>query len=328
MNRQLRRPTSHVRRPSSNRSARRKSLDILTFGDLCVDLIVSGRDVTPAFGQAEKVVEEYALEMGGSTSIFACQAAKLGLATAIVGAIGADPFGDLIRDTLKRAGVSLKHLRLDPAAQTGLSVILNRRRERAIMTCLGTIDAVRPEHTPDSLLRSVGHFHIGSYYLMPSIRPHYPAIVARLKKFGATISLDTNWDPEEKWEGGLRKLMPMIDVFLPNENEALAIARESNLDRAGKKLAAIVPVVAIKRGKRGASVFSGRERIDVKTAPVKVVDAVGAGDSFDAGFLLGFLSGRDLEASARIGCFCGARNTTQPGGTRGQPDLRQVLAML
>jgi sugar/nucleoside kinase (ribokinase family) len=301
-----------------------KTLDVLTLGDLCADLVVSGKDVVPQFGQKEKMLGDYSLEMGGSTSIFACQAAKLGLNTALIGKVGDDEFGALIRKTLKQAGVSLEYVKTDPAEKTGLTVILNAGNDRAIMTYAGTIDAVAKHDVPDALLKATRHFHIGSYFLMKRIQPHYPALLKKLKKYGVTISLDTNWDPAEKWDSGIWKVLPLVDIFFPNANEARLIARERSLEQAVKKLQKVVPVLVIKKGEQGAEAYAGGKKFAAPALKLKVVDTVGAGDSFDAGFLYGFLSGKSIADALEIGCLCGSLNTAMPGGTRGQPVLKML----
>jgi sugar/nucleoside kinase (ribokinase family) len=83
-----------------------KTFDLITFGDMCVDLVITGADVVPHFGQVEKLVNDYTLEMGGSCCLFACQAARLGLRTAILGRVGADDFGRLILRRLDESGVN------------------------------------------------------------------------------------------------------------------------------------------------------------------------------------------------------------------------------
>ena len=111
--------------------------DVITFGDLCVDLIVSGGDIVPRFGQAEQLVGDYTLEMGGSCCIFACQAARLGLRTAVLGRVGDDGFGRLIVQRLRAYGVDTRHVAVDPAIKTGLGIALCRQDDRAILTYMG-----------------------------------------------------------------------------------------------------------------------------------------------------------------------------------------------
>ncbi len=306
----------------------KKEIDVLTFGDLCVDLIITGKDVVPEFGQKEKMVENYALEMGGSCSIFACQTGKLGLRTAVVGRVGPDQFGNLITGTLQDAGVMTDYIIIDESQKTGLTVALNKVDDRGMLTYNGTIDGVEPEDITDELLKSVRHLHIGSYFLMKKLQPHYPEVVKKLKAYGATISLDTNWDPEEKWESGLSDILPHVDIFFPNENEAMAITRESSVEKAIEKLKEMIPILAVKKGKDGAVVYADGRIYHSPAIDVVKKDAVGAGDSFDGGFVYGFLSGRSMEDSARIANICGSLNTRMEGGTKGQPSLDEVMELL
>lgn len=302
-----------------------KSLDILTIGDLCVDMILSGNDVVPEFGQKEKLIEDYSLEMGGSCSIFACQAAKLGLRTVIVGRVGCDVFGEMICQTLKAAGVITRYILRDPLRKTGVTAILNTGKDRAMLTYPGTIDAVEMGDIPEQLFKSVRHLHIGSYFLMRKIQPHYREMAKRIKEYGGTVSLDTNWDPDEKWDGGIWDILPYVDVFLPNENEIKAIAGKDELEKALAELKGIIPVIAIKKGKDGAEVHAGEKVYYARALPVEVVDAVGAGDSFDAGFLYGYLNGATIQECLQFGCICGSLSTRAAGGTKGQPDLKELM---
>lgn len=302
-----------------------KKFDILTFGDLCVDLIISWTDNVPEFGQKEKLLDDYSLEMGGSCSIFACQASKLGLRTAVFGKIGRDQLGKLITDTLNDAGVSIEYIIEDKKLKTGVSVALSNTEDRAILTYKGTIDSVGGEGISDELLTSTRHLHIGSYFLMEKIQPYYPSIIKKLKMSGATVSLDTNWDPQEKWDAGLPDILPLVDIILPNDNEAMAITHESDPELAIKKLKEIVPIVAMKKGKYGAVTYAGGREYIVPAIDVPKIDAVGAGDSFDGGFIYGFLSGKTIEECTRIGCICGSLNTRCIGGTKGQPLLPEML---
>ena len=295
-----------------------KPFDILTFGDLCVDLIVSGPDVTPQFGQVEKLVADYTLEMGGSCSIFACQAAKLGLRTAILGRVGADDFGRQILRRLQESGVDTRYVTVDPTLKTGLGIALCPPGDRAILTYMGSINVLCPEDVSDELLGQARHLHYGSYFLHTGLRPGAPEIFRRAKDLGLTLSLDTNWDPDDRWVG-LKELLPFTDIFMPNDQEALRIAAESELDRAALSfLSTGVKVVTLKAGARGAAVYSAEAKIEHGVVPVRGGDSIGAGDSFDAGFLAGWLRGMDLERCLAIGMACGRAVAAKIGGVEGQ----------
>ena len=130
-----------------------------------------------------------------------------------------------------------------------------------------------------------------------------------------TISLDTNDDPEDKWGAPLFEVLPFVDILMPNEAELCRMAKCTDLAGALDCMLRYVPTIVVKRGALGALVVS-RESSSV-AAPLRlprVVDTVGAGDSFNAGFVAAFLSGRDLETAARCGNLCGALSTQGHGG--------------
>ena len=298
-----------------------RDYDILTVGDMCVDLVVDLGRTEPQFGQAEQWIPDYTLEMGGSACIFACQAAKLGLRVAVVGRVGDDAFGHLALQRLGETGVDTRHVQVEPGLKTGLGLALCRATgDRAILTYAGSINAVYPADLTDDLLRCARHLHYCSYYLQTNLLPAVPAIFRRARALGLSISLDSNWDPEGRWAGGLAEALALSDLFLPNEQEALAIGRADRLEDALVSLASASPVVAVKRGDLGALVAEGAERWVVPVEPASAVaDTIGAGDSFDAGFVAAWLAGQPLEMCAAVGNACGRASTQARGGIRGQP---------
>jgi sugar/nucleoside kinase (ribokinase family) len=296
-----------------------KPFDLLTFGDMCVDLIVNGEDVVPQFGQVEKLVDNYTLEMGGSCCIFACQAARLGLRTAILGRVGEDSFGQLILQRLTECGVDTRYVIVDPGLKTGLGIALCKLNDRAILTYLGSISAVRPQDVSDGLLASARHLHHGSYYLHTGLQPAIPEIFQRARRLGLTTSLDTNWDPAERWDGGLEEVLPYVNICMPNEQEALLISRQDSREGAAAHFQSRgTGIVAIKGGEKGAWAYAGGQAFERKVLPVTGGDSIGAGDSFDAGFLAGWLRSLPLEACLRIATACGSAVASKTGGLAGQ----------
>jgi len=310
----------HVNMISALRMNITKPFDILTFGDMCVDLIVNDDDVVPCFGQVEKLVNDYTLELGGSCCIFACQAAKLGLRVEILGRVGSDSFGQLIIRRLNDCGVDTHHVITDPNLKTGLGIALCQGNDRAILTYMGSINAIRPEDVTDDLINSAHHLHHGSYYLHTGLRPAIPSIFQRARNFGLTISLDTNWDPQEEWAIELAEILPLVNVFMPNEQEVSRITRQPDLQNAISYLHSLgVPLITVKQGEKGAILSDGQSSYSETVAPVTTGDSVGAGDSFDAGFLAGWLRGLSLEQSLKIACQCGQSVASKIGGLAGQP---------
>ena len=307
-----------------------RDFDIVVLGEVNVDLIL-GPEAQPVFGQVETVVEDATLTIGGSGTIFACGAARLDLRVGYCGVVGDDFFGRFMLESLQARNVDTRAIVVDPALKTGLSVILNVPGDRAILTHLGAIDALDARQVDRSLLARTRHVHVTSYFLQHSLRPGLAPLLAEARAGGATVSLDTNWDPSEEWDHGLWQVLQQTDVFLPNEQEALAIAGCDHLDAALDRLGAVVPTVVVKRGADGAICrHDGRTVSDpgFRLDEGDVVDTTGAGDSFNAGFLYGFLNGWEIEHSLALACACGALSTRAAGGTTAQPTLPEAQGLI
>jgi sugar/nucleoside kinase (ribokinase family) len=296
--------------------------DLLVAGEINPDLILSG-DVVPRFHQVEQNVERAQLTIGSSAAIFACGAARLGLKTAFLGVCGEDVFGCYMLDELRKRGVDIDHVIVRPDQPTGLSVILNRGDDRAILTLPGLIPALRGGDITDELLKQARHLHVASYFLQTDLQPDLVSVFIRARSLGLTTSLDTNYDPSEKW-ADIGPLLMVTNVFLPNEREAAALSGAADVEEAARKLGLQVETLVIKLGAAGALGLSGGMRVRVPSIPVNVLDAVGAGDSFDAGFVYAYLHQWDLERSLRLACVCGALSTQRAGGTDGQPTLKEA----
>jgi sugar/nucleoside kinase (ribokinase family) len=301
-----------------------RPFDLLAAGEINPDLILSDPHLSVVFGQQETLVENATLTIGSSAAIFACGAARLGLKTAFIGVVGDDLFGRYMLDAMQNRQVDTSPVIVDPGQVTGLSVILTQGADRAILTHVGSMAALRGEQVTDELLNRCRHLHVTSYFLQTALQPGLPDLFRRARSLGLSISLDTNWDPNGEW-GGVRELLPWIDVFLPNENEALAVTGASGLESAAAELSRLCKVVAIKLGARGGLACQGEAVLRLPALPVRVVDTVGAGDSFNGGFLYGYLHQWTLEQSLRLACACGSISTRTAGGTVGQATLDEAL---
>lgn len=301
--------------------------DLLVLGDANPDLIVRG-DVTPEFGQAEKLVDQASLVIGGSGAIAACGAARLGLRVAFAGVVGEDVFGRFMLDALAERGVDTSGVLVDPSRPTGLSVVLSKGEDRATLTSLGTIADLRGGIVDPALLRSARHVHVSSYFLQGKLGPDLSELFREAHEAGASTSIDPNWDPAEEWNGGLLSLLSGTDCFLPNSVEARAITGVDDIDVAALTLAERGSVVAVKFGQGGGLALWGDEVVRSESIPADVVDTTGAGDSFDAGFLAGRLAGLPLSRCLQLAVACGSLSTRAAGGTAAQPTMDEAVAAL
>ncbi|MEU4163839.1 sugar kinase [Actinoplanes sp. NPDC026670] len=289
--------------------------DVLVIGDANPDLLLRG-DVRPRFGQAEQLLTAADLVLGGSAAITASGCARLGLRTALFAAVGDDTFGALVRAQLAELGVTL--LAADGrGAPTGLTVVLSEPDDRGMLTLPGTISALRPGDITDELLHRAGHVHVASLYLQPALAAGLAGVFRRARAAGITTSLDTNWDPSEKWES-LAEILEHTDVFLPNAAELRAITRIDDPDEAAAALVAAGTTVVMKDGARGARAWWPGGGCAAPGRDVDVVDTTGAGDSFNAGFLAARLSGAEMTEAVAWAAAAGSLSTRAAGGTAAQ----------
>lgn len=289
--------------------------DVTIAGELNMDLILYGlpEELPP---ERELLASNMMLTLGSSSAIVAHNLATLGCKVGFTSCVGSDDFGEMALGRLQAAGVDISTVRrMDHTTKTGLTVILQHAEWRNILTYAGTIFDLKAEHLDLEFLASSRHFHLSSYFLQRGLQPHVCELFRELKAAGLTISLDTNDDPADEWASGIEEVLPLVDVLLPNAREAKLIARTDSLETALTRLANLVPLVVVKLGAEGAMACRGSERVIAPAVRLDVVDPVGAGDSFDAGFLSEFVRGSDLKSCLESGNRAGALSTTRPGGT-------------
>ncbi len=289
--------------------------DVTIAGELNLDLILYGlpEQLPP---ERELLADRMMLTLGSSSAIVAHNLAALGSRVGFQSRIGDDPLGQIALERLQQSGVDVSRVRIVPGATTtGLTVLLHHDAWRNILTYSGTIAETCWDDLDLHYLADSRHFHFSSYYLQRALRPRVGELFQLLKSKGLTISLDTNDDPDDRWEGGLHEGLRHVDVFLPNEREACKAAGTEDLEAAIHKLSKLVPLVVVKLGRKGALAQRGAERFTSPAQAVVPVDSVGAGDSFDAGFLHEYVRGSDLPTCLASGNRAGALSTTRPGGT-------------
>ena len=288
--------------------------DVTIAGELNLDLILYGLpEALPP--ERELLAENMTLTLGSSSAIVAHNLAALGSRVGFVSCIGGDSFGDIALQRLSASGVHVEQVVRNTTAQTGLTVILQHGNWRNILTYPGTIFDLKPTHLDFEYLSSSRHFHFSSFYLQRGLRSHVTSLFRQLKQRGLTISLDPNDDPDGEWKPDIEETLAYVDIFLPNAREAKKIAGTRNIDEAVSKLAAMGPIVVAKLGAEGAMAQRGNDRFVSPPTAVEIVDPVGAGDSFDAGFLHQFLRGSDLQSCLNAGNLTAALSTTRAGGT-------------
>jgi sugar/nucleoside kinase (ribokinase family) len=306
-----------------------RDFDVLALGELNVDLIMTGMNTLPVPGR-EIIAKTCSLTMGSSTAICTAGLARLGLKTSFLGIIGDDGYGRLAREQLASYGVNVENLIVDKTIQTGITVSLTSgcSKDRAMVTYLGSICALTPAHFDREKLARAKHVHVGSFFLQSGLRPALSELFEFARSRGVTTSLDAGWDDSGCWDYGISKVLAHTDVFLPNELEAKAITGLDSAEKAAAELAKLCRICAVKCGPDGAVVAANGGVKSYKTYDAPVRDTTGAGDSFNAGFLYGFINEFDTDLSAAYGNACGSISVTRYGGASACASLDEVKDVL
>ncbi len=291
--------------------------NIAAIGELNADLILNRIEGMPVVGK-EIFAHDMLVTLGSSTAIFAANAAALGSRVSFVGMIGRDDFGRLVRTSLEAKSVDTTYLVETDMCPTGATIVMSYGEDRANVTFPGTMDLMGFDEIDKGIFDSTGHIHISSIFMQSALHRDLEKILALAAEKGVTVSLDTQWDPAEKWDLDLERILPLVTLFMPNETELTLLTGTATLREAVEKVKPFIGgALVVKCGSRGSILVrkDGSESILGSFLNTDVVDATGAGDSFNAGFVHMFTRGASLEECQRFGNLTGAINTTAAGGT-------------
>ncbi|MEM5869994.1 MAG: carbohydrate kinase family protein [Candidatus Aenigmatarchaeota archaeon] len=251
--------------------------------------------------------------IGGSATNVACNLAKLGNKTALIGKIGFDDHGQYLLQQLKFYGVESKYVKITTEKPTGVSmIVVDKNGEPLMFEMIGANEPLTKQDVSKDCIKEASHLHMSGTTLETL------AFVSKLaKKMKKTVSFDPG---RTKSQAGFKKLYPIlknVDFLITNKVEATRIASFKETEFQGaieflkKKLKG--KTIIVKSGKEKTLVFSKEKNFAVSTVKVKVVDTIGAGDAFTSGFLHTFLKGLELEECIKFANVCGALKVTREG---------------
>lgn len=302
--------------------------DVVLVGETNIDLILNGLPANLP-DDRELLASDMHVSLGGSPAITAHNLAALGYSTGLITRFAHDTFASICTNHLAGMGVDLSRARHTVGNEaTGVSVLLQHPHSRRTLTYPGRDMLLHWEDLDLDYLSSGRHFHLSSYFLQEGLRPDMPRLLAHLRNAGLTTSLDSNDDPQNRWGEEFLKILEHVDVLMPNEREVCAMMADDNFERAAGRLAKRVPLLVVKQAEHGASAFYGGSRWESPAIEVEAVDAIGAGDSFNAGFLHAYLRKLPLEECLRLGNLTGARSIMAGGGIEAFRDPANLEAFL
>jgi sugar/nucleoside kinase (ribokinase family) len=300
---------------------------VLVVGEINVDLVLQGYHEFPVPGR-EVLVDDFELVLGSASAICAMGLARLGTSVAFLGKIGEDTWGRFCLEALSGRGIDVTRVVRDGGIKTGLTVAITGPSDRALVSYLGSIRALVPADVPDSTFAGFTHLHVSSYFLQEGLRPGLPEVFARARGKGLTTSLDPGFDPSQAWGEDLRRTLREVDLFFPNEVELEGLTGTRDVSEALRRLDNGRTRTVAKLGREGTAVLEGGQVVRVAAFPIEPLDTTGAGDSFNAGFLHGWLGRAPLAECLRLGAACGALSTRGLGGTARQPTREEAEAFI
>ncbi|MBQ9951875.1 MAG: carbohydrate kinase family protein [Clostridia bacterium] len=295
-----------------------KKWDVYVYGDVNIDVVVPGVESLPEPG-SEVDVPVMETFVGGGAALFTLGIAKLGLKPVFQGSVGKDMYGEYIRNLFKELGVDDSLLLDSKTKKTGISISFTTEKDRCFLTYRGTNEGISLKNMDLEKLPGAKHVHVTGYEGATN-HAEYLDMLTKIHAMGdVTVSFDVGWDMTGVWYEGIFDLLPMIDVLFMNETECMHYTRCENVEEGARRLAEKAGMAVIKLGKTGAMAIKDGQKYFAPAYTVKAVDTTGAGDSFNAGFVYGFLQGLPMEDCLKCGNGCGALSVTKLGGNTGFP---------
>ncbi len=306
------------------------ALDIVIVGDALVEIMRKGVD--QPLDQAGEFLGPYP---SGASSIFADAAARLGAKVGFVGAVGDDDFGLCLRNRMTQDGIDLTHLKIAPDRMTGVAFVTyfaDGSRKFIYNVREGAPSLLAESQVHPEYLAGVKFLHVMGFVLSinESCRRACYKAVELVKQAGGQVSLDPNLRPEvltiDKVREVCRPVVEAAEIVFPSGEEATMLAGVDDIEEAVQKLLRQGPkIVALKQGEKGSTVFTEKGRIEAPPFKVTEVDPTGAGDCYDAAFVVGLLEGWPLPRAARFANAVGALATTRQGPMEGTFSRQEVF---
>jgi len=307
-------------------------MDVVCLGILVADVFSSPIDSLPAAGEL-RLTDRFMLRVGGCAANTAVDLRRLGRTVRVLGKVGEDLFGQFVLGDLERLGIDTSTVARSATHPTSATCIVNVRGEdRRFIHCIGANADFSLADIDFSTLEGARALYVGGYLVMPNFGPEDLAQLLReAKRRGLITALDivipAGMPPSLDQ---IRQALPYTDVFLPNQDEARALTGQNDPRDQAEVFAQLNPecTIVITQGRAGALAKRGSQVVQAGVYKVESIDGSGAGDAFDAGFLLGVLENWPLDYTLRFASAVGASCTRALGCTDGVFQFDEAVAFV
>ncbi len=304
--------------------------DVVCIGNLVADAVARPVDELPEKGKLT-LAEKIQLHSGGCATNTGNALGKLGIDTMVIGKVGNDGFGEFLINSIDGYGVDTSGIiKSDTDSTSATLVYVSSDGERSFVHSLGANASFTDTDIDMSLIDGAKIVHVAGALLLPAFdgKPMAGAL-KKFKEKGITTSLDTCWDPNDRWMDILEPALNYLDIFLPSFEEARMLTETDDPAKCAEVLLDYgIKIVGLKMGSKGCYIRTAQEEYSLPVYNVDVVDATGAGDSFVAGFLAGVLKGWNIKDSGMLGNALGSCCVTQMGASTGIKTWDQTMEFM
>lgn len=288
-----------------------KKFDILSLGSIYLDINSTNFPFTNGLKvETETVGKDYSASPGGSAVIFALVSSHLGLKPVFIGKVGSDIFGNIVSKQLEESGIEPALIK-SGSDKTNLGMNFINSQGQTLMTVVGSANqSIKASEITEKIyqyLDNVSYLYLGGYFKLKLLQDHYPDIINKAKQKGVKIILDhgrvTNKVTKEQLES-VKKILPNIDIYLPSKEEFLKVFSSATIEEGLKNASLIssTTTIVVKDGANGAfSINDSNDLIHIEGLSINPVNTVGAGDTFNAGFIKAQMDGKSLKESMEFG---------------------------
>ncbi len=293
--------------------------EVLCAGIIVADHVCSPIDHLPAAGELA-MADRLLLTIGGCAANTAVDLVKMGMSVGLTGRVGDDVFGRAVADMLRGHGIDAADVVVSAGADTSQTMIVNvAGQDRRFIHTFGANALFRAQDIPLERVARCKALYLGGYLVMPGLKQEelLPVFEAA-HRAGARTVLDVVTPGPGEYLSRLERLLPYVDVFLPNNHEAGLITGEADPLRQAEAFRRLgVGTAVITLGSDGAVLVNDRVKLRSGVYAVPYVDGSGGGDAFDAGFLYGLLHDLGPEDCLRVASALGASCVRAIGTTPG-----------
>ncbi|KXB03554.1 hypothetical protein AKJ47_01635 [candidate division MSBL1 archaeon SCGC-AAA261G05] len=305
------------------------SIKLITVGDANVDFIVSVNSLPEKGGETR--VPTFEMHAGGSAANTCVAAQRLGLKSGFIGRVGSEFFGRFLKREFRKEGVDISQLQTDGKVNSGFMFIMTTPDgERTMLCSRGANTRLALREIDTDYVKDTNNLHISGYsFLEPPQRDAVRQVVKVAENEDCQISLDPGILALKESLEEIESIMPSVDLLFLNKRELRILSDIEDIEVAGRQFLEMGPsTVVLKLGGEGCLALAKGRKSFAKAFPINIVDTTGAGDAFDATFIVGLERGWDLNKITKFANATGAISATKIGARSALPTFSEVEKFL